>query len=59
MSSSFGLRAGVQRKTKVYMEPSNNDCMAPSSAIFSSESSVHNVRMQIPVPKIFDYYEFW
>jgi hypothetical protein len=37
MSSSFGLRAGVQRNTKVYIEPSNRDCMAPSNAIFSSD----------------------
>lgn len=36
ISSSFGLRAGVQRKTKVYIEPSNRDCMAPNSAILSS-----------------------
>ncbi|KAG9157173.1 hypothetical protein Leryth_004850 [Lithospermum erythrorhizon] len=37
MSSSFGLRAGVHKKTNVYMEPSNRDCMAPNTAIFSSE----------------------
>ena len=37
MSSSFGLRAGVQRNTKVYIEPSNRDWIAPSNAIFSSE----------------------
>lgn len=36
ISSSFGLKAGVQRNTKVYIEPSNRDCMAPSKAIFSS-----------------------
>jgi hypothetical protein len=36
ISSSFGLRAGVHRKTNVYIEPSNNDCIAPSKAIFSS-----------------------
>lgn len=36
MSSLFGLRAGVQRNTKVYIEPSNRDWIAPSSAIFSS-----------------------
>lgn len=36
ISSSFGLKAGVHRKTKVYIEPSNNDCIAPRSAIFSS-----------------------
>lgn len=36
ISSSFGLKAGVHRNTNVYMDPSNRDCMAPSSAIFSS-----------------------
>lgn len=36
MAWELGLRAGVQRKTKVYMEPSNRDWMAPSRAIFSS-----------------------
>ena len=36
ISSSFGLRAGVHKKTKVYIEPSNKDCIAPSNAIFSS-----------------------
>lgn len=30
------LSAGVHRKTKVYMEPSNSDCIAPSSAILGS-----------------------
>lgn len=39
MSSSLGLKAGVQRNTKVYMEPSKRDCIAPSSAIFSSDST--------------------
>ncbi|KAI7984907.1 hypothetical protein LOK49_LG14G00623 [Camellia lanceoleosa] len=29
---------GVQRNTKVYIEPSNKDCIAPRSAIFSSEA---------------------
>lgn len=38
ISSSFGLNAGVHRNTQVYMEPSNRDCMAPSNAIFSSET---------------------
>ncbi len=28
--------AGVHRKTKVYMEPSNSDCIAPSMAILGS-----------------------
>jgi len=37
MSSSFGLKAGVHKNTKVYMEPSKSDCIAPSKAIFSSE----------------------
>lgn len=37
ISSLFGLRAGVQRNTKVYIEPSNRDWIAPSSAIFSSD----------------------
>jgi len=37
ISSSFGLNAGVHRNTKVYIEPSKRDCMAPSKAIFSSE----------------------
>lgn len=37
ISSSFGLKAGVQRNTKVYIEPSNSDCMAPNNAIFSSD----------------------
>jgi hypothetical protein len=36
MSSPLGLRAGVHRNTKVYIEPSNSDCMAPSNVIFSS-----------------------
>lgn len=45
MSSSFGLNAGVHRKTNVYIEPSNNDCIAPSNAIFSSEDPADNVRM--------------
>lgn len=40
MSSSFGLKAGVQRNTKVYIEPSNRDCIAPSNTIFSSEEKV-------------------
>lgn len=43
MSSSFGLKAGVQRNTKVYMDPSNRDCMAPSNAIFSSDSIIEVV----------------
>ena len=34
--SPCGLSAGVHRKTKVYMLPSNSDCIAPSSAIFWS-----------------------
>ena len=34
--SPLGLSAGVQRNTNVYMLPSNSDCIAPSSAIFSS-----------------------
>jgi hypothetical protein len=38
ISSSFGLNAGVHRNTKVYIEPSKRDCMAPSKAIFSSET---------------------
>jgi hypothetical protein len=38
ISSSFGLNAGVHRNTKVYIEPSKRDCMAPSNAIFSSET---------------------
>lgn len=41
MSSSLGLRAGVHRKTKVYMEPSNSDWIAPRRAIFSSEIISH------------------
>jgi hypothetical protein len=49
MSSSFGLNAGVHRKTNVYIEPSNNDCMAPSNAIFSSEDPVDDVRKQMQV----------
>lgn len=36
MSSPFGLKAGVHRNTKVYIEPSNKDCIAPNNAIFSS-----------------------
>ena len=36
ISSSFGLSAGVHKKTKVYIDPSNKDCIAPSKAIFSS-----------------------
>lgn len=39
ISSPFGLRAGVQRKTNVYIDPSNRDWIAPSNAIFSSETS--------------------
>jgi hypothetical protein len=35
-ASPPGLSAGVHRNTKVYMEPSNNACMAPSSAMRSS-----------------------
>lgn len=31
--SPLGLRAGVHRKTNVYMEASNNDCMAPNRAM--------------------------
>ena len=38
ISSSFGLKAGVQRNTKVYIEPSKRDCIAPNNAIFSSKS---------------------
>mmetsp|Transcript_5039 Transcript_5039/g.10933 ORF Transcript_5039/g.10933 Transcript_5039/m.10933 type:complete len:204 (+) Transcript_5039:855-1466(+) len=34
--SPEGLRAGVQRKTNVYMDASNMDCMAPSSTILRS-----------------------
>jgi len=34
--SPSGLRAGVHRKTKVYMLPSNSDCMAPSSPTLGS-----------------------
>lgn len=45
MSSPFGLRAGVQRNTKVYIEPSNRDCMAPSNAIFSSDP-MRNVKIE-------------
>ena len=30
------LSAGVHRKTKVYMDASNSDCIAPSSAILGS-----------------------
>lgn len=37
ISSSFGLKAGVHKKTNVYIDPSNKDCIAPSSAIFSSD----------------------
>lgn len=36
MSSSFGLRAGVHRNTKVYIEPSKSDCIAPSKIILLS-----------------------
>lgn len=36
MSSPFRLKAGVHRNTKVYIEPSNKDCIAPNNAIFSS-----------------------
>ena len=39
ISSSFGDRAGVHRKTNVYIEASNRDWIAPSNAIFSSEKS--------------------
>lgn len=42
ISSSFGLKAGVQRNTKVYIDPSNRDCMAPSKAIFSSAPTENN-----------------
>ena len=34
--SLWGARAGVHKNTNVYMDPSNSDCMAPSSAIFWS-----------------------
>jgi hypothetical protein len=34
--SPLGARAGVHRNTKVYMLPSNRDCMAPSRATFWS-----------------------
>ena len=37
MSWLLGLRAGVQRNTNVYMDPSNRDWMAPRRAIFSSD----------------------
>lgn len=37
ISSELGLRAGVHRNTKVYIEPSNSDCIAPNNAIFSSD----------------------
>ena len=40
MSSPLGLSAGVQRKTKVYIEASNSDCMAPRRAILVSEVEV-------------------
>ena len=40
MVSPLGLRAGVQRKTKVYMEASKRDCMAPSRAILVSAGGV-------------------
>jgi len=32
----FGLSAGVQRNTNVYIEPSKRDWIAPRRAIFSS-----------------------
>ena len=37
--SPCGLSAGVHRNTKVYMLPSNSDCIAPSSAIFWSAAA--------------------
>ena len=45
MVSPLGDRAGVQRNTKVYMEPSNSDCIAPSSAIFWSAHSSGCLRL--------------
>jgi len=42
ISSSFGLRAGVQRNTKVYIDPSKSDWIAPNSAIFSSDKRYKN-----------------
>lgn len=38
--SPRGDSAGVQRKTKVYMEPSKRLCIAPSSAILGSAGSM-------------------
>ena len=36
MISSFGLNAGVQRKTNEYMAASNSDCIAPRYKTFLS-----------------------
>ena len=47
MVSPLGLRAGVQRKTKVYMEASKRDCMAPSSAILVSAGGGGREGMQV------------
>ena len=47
ISSSFGLKAGVQRNTKVYIEPSNSDCIAPNNAIFSSDKNNHSLKYQV------------
>ena len=44
--SPWGLRAGVQRNTKVYMEPSNRDCIAPSSATLRS---AHKQGLSMPL----------
>jgi hypothetical protein len=43
--SLLGLRAGVQRKTNVYMEASNRDCMAPKSPILVSAWHTIGVRV--------------
>jgi hypothetical protein len=43
--SLLGLRAGVHRNTKVYMEASNKDCMAPNSPILVS--AWHTIRVRV------------
>lgn len=49
MCSPSGLRAGVHRKTNVYMLPSNNDCIAPSNPTLGSAVTMAELGFKVSI----------
>ena len=50
-----GVKAGVHSNTKVYMAPSNKDCISPKNKILLSENKISHIFILIISNKISPY----